>query len=133
MVLVWLIFLVAIDHTQLCNAVVQWIPEIKATIENKSPVIVLVGTKIDLRDKPDIVKRLKEDGKEPISEKKGEAMAKKLQCRRFVECSALTQVGLQSVFEESVRAIKEQYESSKKKKKGKGKDKDKDKDDCVVM
>ena len=60
-------------------------------------------------------------------------MAKKLQCRRFVECSALTQVGLQSVFEESVRAIKEQYESSKKKKKGKGKDKDKDKDDCVVM
>jgi len=98
--------------------------------------IIIVGTKLDLRSKPEAIQSLKDNGQEPISSKKGEDPAKKLGAKRYLECSVLTQEGLAKVFEEAVKVIlfpgKESDEpqsgDGKKKKKPEKKDKD-----CLIQ
>jgi len=67
--------------------------------------IILVGTKADLRSKPEAIQSLKEINQEPISTKRGEELAKKIGAKRYLECSALTQDGLAKVFEEAVKVV----------------------------
>ena len=60
---------------------------------------------------------LKETGKKPIQHSQGVSMAKSIGCITFLECSALTQVGLSAVFEEAVRtAIQPKPEETPRKK-----------------
>jgi len=122
----------------------KWFPEI---IEHAPDTpIILVGTKLDLRSKPEAVQSLKDNNQEAISTKKGEELAKKISAKRYLECSALTQEGLAKVFEEAVKVIlfpqateSEQpaaaaapAEKGKKDKKDKKKPGDKDKD-CLIQ
>jgi len=109
--------------------------------------IILVGTKLDLRAKPEAVQSLKENNQEPISTEKGEALAKKIGAKKYLECSALTQEGLARVFEEAVKVIlfpsKEGEaidtgahtdKKDKKKKSKEGSEKDKQKDpNCLIQ
>jgi len=81
----------------------KWFPEI--TEHASDTPIILVGTKLDLRTKPEAIQSLKDNGQEPISTKKGEELAKKVGAKRYLECSALTQEGLAKVFEEAVKVI----------------------------
>jgi len=81
----------------------KWYPEI--TEHAPDTPIILVGTKLDLRSKPEAIQSLKENNQEPISTKKGEELAKKVGAKRYLECSALTQEGLAKVFEEAVKVI----------------------------
>lgn len=115
--------------------------------------IILVGTKLDLRDDKDTIEKLKEKKLTPITYPQGLAMAKEIGmaavgCRRlcvgetlylnsvgclafvveqlgaellcdrsvtasllppgavkYLECSALTQRGLKTVFDEAIRAV----------------------------
>lgn len=55
---------------------------------------ILVGTKLDLRDDQDAVKRLAERRHKPISFSEAQGLASDLQAYRYLECSALTQQGL---------------------------------------
>jgi len=119
------------------NVMKKWFPEIQEHA-GTTPIIV-VGTKLDLRNKASAVDSLKESGQEPISTEQGEALAKQIGAKRYLECSALTQEGLARVFEESIRVIlfkdeeaapKAENEKGKSKKK-KGKD-GKEKDECLV-
>lgn len=65
----------------------KWVQELRA----KSPgtPIVLVCTKIDLRD----------SAKGVIGRVEGEALSERIKATAYVECSALTQSGLQTVFD----------------------------------
>jgi len=86
------------------NVIKKWVPEIKNNMDNKPP-IVLVGTKIDLRSKPAAVEALRNTGEEPISTEMGEQMQQEIGAYKYLECSALTQENLSTVFEEAARVV----------------------------
>eukprot|EP00904_Undaria_pinnatifida_P007068 jgi/Undpi1/3491/HiC_scaffold_16.g06863.m1 len=80
---------------------------------------ILVGTKLDLRDDQDAVKRLAERRQTPISFSEAQGLATELDAYRYLECSALTQHGLKQVFDGAIRCVLEQNQRKMKKKKGK--------------
>lgn len=76
------------------NVAVKWLPEILSFCPNVP--FILVGTKLDLRsgDVSDITTT--------VSSEQGETLSKKLGAVCYMECSALTQDGLQVLFEKAV-------------------------------
>src|SRR5689334_10956096 len=85
------------------NISAKWYPEVSHHCPN-TPVI-LVGTKLDLREDRDTIERLREKNLAPISYEQGMAKAKEINAVKFMECSALTQKGLKAVFDEAIRAV----------------------------
>uniref|UniRef100_A0A3Q0T105 small monomeric GTPase n=1 Tax=Amphilophus citrinellus TaxID=61819 RepID=A0A3Q0T105_AMPCI len=81
----------------------KWYPEVRHYSHN-TPTI-LVGTKLDLRDDKDTIEKLKKDNLSPINYPQGLAMAKEIGSVKYLECSALTQRGLKTVFDEAIRAV----------------------------
>ena len=67
----------------------QWHPEVSHHCPN-TPVI-LVGTKLDLRDDKDTIEKLKEKRLAPITYPQGLQMMKEIGAVKYLECSALTQ------------------------------------------
>jgi len=65
----------------------------------KAPII-LVGTKLDLRNDPDTVEKIKVTGNS-----QGLALAKEIGAVKYVECSAKTSTGIKNVFDEAIRAV----------------------------
>ena len=66
--------------------------------------IILVGTKLDLREDEDTLDKLRAKGRTPISHQEGQALAKEIGAVKYLECSALTEQGLSAVFDEAIRA-----------------------------
>uniref|UniRef100_A0A2K5CJ91 Rac family small GTPase 1 n=1 Tax=Aotus nancymaae TaxID=37293 RepID=A0A2K5CJ91_AOTNA len=66
--------------------------------------IILVGTKLGIRDDKDTIKKL-EKKLTPITYEQGLAMAKEIGAGKYLACSALTQRGFKTVFDEAVPAI----------------------------
>lgn len=95
------------------NVASKWIPEIRQHCPD-APVI-LVGTKLDLRDEAEPMRALQAEGKSPISKTQGMKMAQKIKAVKYLECSALTQQGLTQVFEDAVRSILHPKPQKKKK------------------
>lgn len=79
----------------------QWFPE----IEHHAPSvpIILVGTKLDLRDDRATTEALRARKMEPVSYEQALAVAKEIRAHKYLECSALTQRNLKSVFDEAIR------------------------------
>jgi len=95
-----------------------WIPEIN---EHCAGVpIILVGTKIDLRTKKEVVEQYQKEGKKLLSAEDGQAVADEIDAVRFIECSALTQENLPEVFTETIRAVINQDKEGADGDKGKG-------------
>lgn len=95
------------------NVKSKWFPE----IQHHAPKVpfILVGTKSDLRNDPNTIKRLAEKSQKPISREEGASLAKELRAHKSLECSALTQEGLKQVFDEAIRCVMEQNAKPKKK------------------
>mmetsp|Transcript_3778 Transcript_3778/g.6212 ORF Transcript_3778/g.6212 Transcript_3778/m.6212 type:complete len:198 (-) Transcript_3778:97-690(-) len=92
---------------------------------NPNTPIILVGTKLDLRDNPQTIQSLKENNLKPVTFEQGEKLAKEIGAAKFLECSARNQKGLPTVFEEAVKAVfAEQKQGTTTKKK---------KDKCVIQ
>ncbi|KAF7490604.1 Ras-related protein Rac2 [Sarcoptes scabiei] len=85
------------------NVLVKWVPEIRHHC-NDVPII-LVGTKIDLREDRETLSQLAQSGQTPVRREQGLKMANKIKAVKYLECSALTQQGLKAVFEEAVRCV----------------------------
>ncbi|PWA14142.1 hypothetical protein CCH79_00016717 [Gambusia affinis] len=101
------------------NVRAKWYPEVRHHCPNTP--IILVGTKLDLRDDKDTIERLRDKKLSPITYPQGLAMAREIELGRspsspnmsswssgavkYLECSALTQRGLKTVFDEAIRAV----------------------------
>merc|ERR1712232_283772 len=92
-------------------------------IQHHAPGVpfILVGTKLDLRDDQETLERLAGKGLQAIPEQKGHALAQELRGYKYLECSALTQKGLKTVFDEAIRCVLITNESRKGNKSGSGK------------
>lgn len=112
---VFLICFSVISPASFENVRAKWFPEVTHHCPN-APVI-LVGTKLDLRDDRDTIEGLKQKRLIPITYAQGLAMAKEIHSVRYLECSALTQKGLKSVFDEAIRAVLIPRQPRKKKNK----------------
>ncbi|GEQ70742.1 hypothetical protein JCM33374_g4421 [Metschnikowia sp. JCM 33374] len=110
-----------VSPTSFQNVKSKWIPEIL----HHSPrdiLILLVGTKTDLRDEPHVLDDLQAKSQKPISTSQGQKLAKDVGAFQYVECSAATQTGVQELFDCAIRAVldppnvskepKDQYSSS---------------------
>lgn len=113
-----------VNANSFANVRDKWIPEIRHYCPT-TPVI-LVGTKIDLRDNADAISRLESRRQKPVEYEAGFALAKSLGCAKYMEASALTQKGLHAVFEEAIRAAIATTTATKKGGK-------KDKKGCVLL
>ncbi|KAJ6610097.1 small GTPase superfamily [Mycena sp. CBHHK59/15] len=82
------------------NVKTKWYPEISHHAPSTS--IVLVGTKLDLREDQATIEKLR---MAPIQYAQGVAMSKDIRAVKYLECSALTQKGLKTVFDEAIRAV----------------------------
>lgn len=103
---VFLICFSVISPSSLANVEDKWLPELQHHAPDTP--IILVGTKIDMRYDKEVLEKTT-----PITAKQGIDMAKKLGIRKYVECSALTQQGLKSVFDECIRASYEKIVTPK--------------------
>lgn len=71
---------------------------------------LLVGTKLDKRN-------LRSTPDSHVTREQGEALQRELGAFKYVECSALTQLGLKQVFDEAIRCVLIHRRSAGKKKK----------------
>lgn len=81
----------------------QWYPE----IDHHAPgvPIILVGTKLDLRDDEATKESLRQKKMAPIQYEQAVMVAKEIKAQKYLECSALTQRNLKSVFDEAIRYV----------------------------
>jgi len=109
------------------NIKIRWWPELQHHCPGTPSL--LVGTKVDLRDDAAVIEGLKNQGLTPIAKDQGESMAREISAACYVECSALTQKGLKTVFDEAARTVvgkpsglgnKDQSKGTDKKKKKRG-------------
>ncbi|KAG9523333.1 GTPase CDC42, partial [Aureobasidium melanogenum] len=96
------------------NVKAKWHPE----IEHHAPgvPIILVGTKLDLRDDESTKESLRQKKMAPIQYEQAISVAKEIKAVKYMECSALTQRNLKSVFDEAIRAVLSPRPTSKPKK-----------------
>jgi Ras-related C3 botulinum toxin substrate 1 len=99
---VYMVCFSLISPASLRNVGAKWMPEVAHYAEADSVPIVLVGTKMDARDDPDVAKVLASKGERPVTEEDGKELAAKFGAT-YVECSALTQQNLKHVFDTAVR------------------------------
>jgi len=95
------------------NVKAKWYPEINHHCPNV-PILV-VGTKLDLREDKATIDRLAEKRLAPVSHAQGLQLAKEINASKYLECSALTQKGLKAVFDEAIRVVLQPKPDKKKK------------------
>ena len=97
-------------------SLIQWFPEVSHHCPTTP--IILVGTKLDLREDKETIEKLKEKKLSPITYAQALQMAKEISAVKYLECSALTQKGLKTVFDEAIRAVLCPQQRKPKKSKG---------------
>ena len=85
------------------NVISKWHPEV-IHYAPKVPII-LVGTKLDTRNDPELVKKLSEQGMNVITTQKGEELKNRIKALKYMECSAKTGENLKNVFDEAVKTV----------------------------
>lgn len=100
---VFLICFSLVSPNSFANVADKWFPE----ISHHAPGVpkILVGTKLDLRDNPAEVERLRERRQSPVTPQQGDAMRRKISAVCYKECSALTQQGLKDIFDEAIKVV----------------------------
>ena len=81
----------------------NWLTEIRI-LTPKTPFL-LVGMKTDLRDDPDILAKMRDNGTQPVTMLQGIKAAKAFGAKEYVECSALNDVGVKRVFETAILVL----------------------------
>jgi len=93
----------------------KWVPEVRHFCPNIP--IVLVGNKKDLRNDEETIRTLAKNKQKPVTEQEGQKMAETINAKAYMECSAMTKLGVQQVFETATRCAlntgKKQVKKSK--------------------
>ncbi|XP_036625456.1 rho-related GTP-binding protein RhoJ [Trichosurus vulpecula] len=100
---VFLICFSVVNPASYHNVQEEWVPELKGCMPHVP--FVLIGTQIDLRDDPKTLARLFYMKEKPLTYEHGVKLAKTIGAQCYLECSALTQKGLKTVFDEAILAI----------------------------
>ena len=111
---VFLVCYSVLSPSSLQNVRTKWYPEIQHHAAGVP--IVLVGTKVDLREDAATLRRLHDRRLSPVSTADGESLAAEIGASRFLECSAMTQQGLKQVFDEAIRTVFAHYSKPAKRK-----------------
>eukprot|EP01121_Diplochlamys_sp_Union-15-3_P009695 TRINITY_DN264_c0_g2_i2.p1 TRINITY_DN264_c0_g2~~TRINITY_DN264_c0_g2_i2.p1 ORF type:complete len:204 (+),score=39.47 TRINITY_DN264_c0_g2_i2:32-613(+) len=111
---VFLICFSVVNPVSYENVQSKWYPEIMHFCPDEP--IILVGTKIDLRNDQNTIDKLKAANQMPINQAKGEELAKKIKAIKYLECSAKTEENLKMVFDEAVKSVL--FKNQKKKSRG---------------
>ena len=85
------------------NTLTKWGPEIQHYC--KEVPILLVGTKLDLREDEETVAKLRTNQLTPITYPQGLSMANDVGAVKYLECSAKTNQGLRQVFESAIEIV----------------------------
>ncbi|CAG0920009.1 unnamed protein product [Notodromas monacha] len=80
------------------NVIHKWIPELRHHVPGAK--VLLVGTKIDLR-----IPQRPGETITCMTPKDGNDLKMRINAEKYVECSALTQEGLEGVFQEAMRVV----------------------------
>jgi len=100
---IFLLCFSVVNYPSFVNVKDRWYVEIKHHCPNVP--IILVGTKIDLREDESTLEELSKQEKKPITTAEAESMVKDLGALKYLECSALTRVGLKTVFDEALTSV----------------------------
>ena len=91
-----------VSRTSFENVKTNWFVELKK--HSLTVPTFLIGTKIDLREDENTLKVLEEDNIKVITKEEGMELAKEMGALKYFECSALTLVGLKTIFDYAARA-----------------------------
>lgn len=100
---VFLVMFSLVNPSSFENIRAKWHPEISHHCPNTP--FIMMGNKLDLRDDSSTLQKLAEKKQKPISYEVGMDLAYELNATAYCEASALTQVGLKTVFDEAIRAV----------------------------
>eukprot|EP01121_Diplochlamys_sp_Union-15-3_P012015 TRINITY_DN3544_c0_g2_i1.p1 TRINITY_DN3544_c0_g2~~TRINITY_DN3544_c0_g2_i1.p1 ORF type:complete len:188 (+),score=28.00 TRINITY_DN3544_c0_g2_i1:81-644(+) len=103
------VFLVAfsvVSSNSYNNVKTKWHPEVRHHCPDAP--IILIGTKTDLREQTPAT--------EVIPYEQGVRLMKEIGAVKYLECSALKQIGLKEIFDEAIRVVLHPPDSKKKKK-----------------
>lgn len=95
------------------NVSKKWIPELKHYVP--SVPIVLVGTKLDLRDDKQFFSD--HPGAAPITTAQGEELKNQIGAVAYIECSSKTQQNVKAVFDAAINSVLQLPKSVKPRKK----------------
>ena len=111
------------------NVEEKWIAEVLHFCQGVP--IILVGCKVDLRNDPQTIEALRQEGLQPVTTAEGQAVAEQIGATGYYECSAKTGFGVREVFEAATRAslMGKSKNSGKNKNKNSGKKKRR----CVLL
>ena len=98
---VFLVCFSVVNPNSFANVAGKWAPE----IVHHCPGVpkILVGTNLELRNDKATIKELQKRGELPITYIQGLGMRNKIGAVAYMECSAVTQRGLKTVFDEVIR------------------------------
>lgn len=82
----------------------KWIPEVLHH-SPKDILILLIGTKMDLRPDLHIQDELALKGQKPVSFDQGTKLAKEIGAIKYMECSSATQDGVKEIFDFAIRSV----------------------------
>ncbi|KAK3516139.1 hypothetical protein QTP70_005416 [Hemibagrus guttatus] len=100
---VFLICFSVVNPASYYNVQEEWVPELKSCMPHVP--YILIGTQIDLRDDPKTLARLLQMKEKPLTYEQGLKLAREIGAQCYLECSALTQKGLKTVFDEAILTI----------------------------
>jgi len=89
------------NPTSLANVEDKWLDEILTHCEGVK--VCLVATRCDLRDNPDVIRKLAAQREKPVDYETGLAVARRIRASRYLECSAKANRGVTEAFEEATR------------------------------
>ncbi|CAF1322808.1 unnamed protein product [Adineta steineri] len=89
-----------VDPDSYSNILSKWIPELNRYAPRVP--IILVGTKLDLRNDQSTLDQLAEKNQQPISQSQGDYLAHVCSAKVYLECSSMLNYNVRNVFEQAI-------------------------------
>lgn len=94
----------AVQPKSFKNVQEKWIPRIRYYMGDRMP-IVLVATQTDLRDNQIVNCQLSNGGLKSVSRAQGHALAKRIGCASYIECSPNMQKKVKQIINKAISSV----------------------------